>query len=148
MDYFKYSSGDSCSIPLQQTIPNDYIPDIIPPGSDKYRDVLRGVHRDLLQKADSYINSASSFLCIGYGFNDEQIQEKLLSGLRDGKPILVVTKKITDQALGLISGNSTNYVVVTEDIENRTVFNINGILTVVDGNYWTVDGLMNIITGE
>ncbi len=148
LDYFKYKNGEPCSIPLQQEIPDDYIPDIIPPGSDKYRDVLRGVHRDLLQKADSCMNSASSYLCIGYGFNDEQIQEKLLSGLRDGKPILVVTKKISDQALALISSNSSNFVIITEDSLNHTMFNVNGTVTVVEGDYWTIDGLLNIITGE
>lgn len=148
LDYFKTKIEETCSIPLQQRIPDGYLPDIITPGSDKYRHVLRGVHRDLLQQADSYLELAPAFLCIGYGFNDEQIQEKLLSGLRSGKPILVVTKCISDQALALISNSSSNYVVITDGGDETTVFNINGIVEEFEGKFWTMDGLMQIVTGE
>lgn len=147
LDFFK-KNGETCSIPLQQNIPKGYLPDIITPGSTKYRYVLRGVHRDLLQQADTYLKSAPAYLCIGYGFNDEQIQEKLLAGLKNGKPILVVTKDISDQALALISNNSSNYIVVTDGKNDTTVFNVNGVVEELEGNFWTLDGLIQIVIGE
>lgn len=148
LDYFKNASGTTVSIPLQSKIPDGFIPDIIPPGSNKYRNVLMGIHRDLLQTADTFINNASSYMCIGYGFNDEQIQEKILCGIKAGKPILVVTKDITDNAVALISNNSNNYVIVTEDDTDKTNFNINGNVTIVEGNYWTIPGICKIVIGE
>lgn len=148
LDYFKTKDGETCSIPLQQSVPDGYLPDIITPGSEKYRHVLRGIHRDLLQQADTYLKQAHAYLCIGYGFNDEQIQEKLLAGLKKGKPILVVTKNISDSAFALISNNSSNYIVVTDSGNNTTLFNVNGDVEELEGNLWTLDGLVQIVIGE
>ena len=78
----------------------------------------------------------------------EQIQEKILCGIKAGKPILVVTKDITDNAVALISNNSNNYVIVTKDDTDKTNFNINGNVTIVEGNYWTIPGICKIVIGE
>lgn len=55
LDYFKDSNGTVRAIPMRDSIPTGYIPDIVPPGSNKYRTVLQGIHRDLLHEADNLI---------------------------------------------------------------------------------------------
>lgn len=147
LDYFKDSNGTVHAIPMQVTIPAGFIPDIVPPGSNKYRSVLQGVHRDLLHQADNFIKAATGFLCIGYGFNDEQIQATMLEEIKLGKPVVVVTKAISDSAASLLRNSSNNYVIIQEatDKVNQTEFIVNGEYVYSTEKYWSIDGFMNII---
>lgn len=148
LDYFKNDHDESYAFPMCTTIPADYIPDIIPPGSNKYRSVLQGIHHDLLYYTDGMIKSASGFLCIGYGFNDEQIQATMIAEIKMGKPILVVTKAISDKVASLLLHSSQNYVVVQESpkAEHQTEFIVNGEYAYAQGDYWSVEGLLRIIS--
>lgn len=147
LDFFKDSFKTVHSIPMCCTIPDTFVPDIVPPGSNKYRSVLQGIHRDLLHDADDLIKSAPGFLCIGYGFNDEQIQSTMLEQISLGKPVIVLTKEITDKTANLLRNKSQNYITITEDSadHSKTCFVINGDYIMVDGTYWTVEGFLNII---
>ncbi|WP_293891456.1 SIR2 family protein [Sphaerochaeta sp. UBA5856] len=146
LDLFEDSTGVSLSIPMQHEIPGNLIPVIITPGSSKYRAVLKGTSRQLLNESDSAINKAASYLCIGYGFNDEQIQENIVAGIRSGKPIVVITKKLSKHAADLLSGNSQYYISIEcgED-RDTTKFCMNRTEETVEGTYWTVDGFMEVI---
>ena len=138
-------TNESISIPLQQNIPNGFIPEIITPGSDKYKAILTSTSREILHNADSLIDKASNFLCIGYGFNDSQIQEKIITKIKAGTPIVVVTKSLTNNALGIINSNSGNYAVIMDGGENTTRFIINKTDITLEGVYWTIDGFNEII---
>lgn len=148
LDYFKDSNGTVCSIPMQVTVPAGFVPDIVPPGSNKYRTVLQGVHRDFLHQADNFIKAATGFLCIGYGFNDEQIQANMLEEIKLGKPVIVVTKSISDSAASLLRNSSNNYVIIQEatDKVHKTEFIVNGEYVYTTEKYWSIDGFMNIIS--
>ena len=136
---------ESVSIPLQERIPNGFIPEIITPGSDKYKAILTSASRDILHKADTLIEKANNFLCIGYGFNDSQIQEKIITKIKSGTPIVIVTQKLKDNSLDLINSNSRNYVVVMDGGNNSTRFIINKTDVTIDGTYWTIEGFNEII---
>lgn len=138
-------TNESISIPLQQNIPNGFIPEIITPGSDKYKAILTSTSREILHNADSLIDKASNFLCIGYGFNDSQIQEKIITKIKVGTPIVVVTKSLTDNALDIINSNSGNYAVIMDGGENKTRFIINKTDITLEGVYWTISGFNEII---
>lgn len=58
--------------------------------------------------------------------NDDQIQERIIAEIRTGKPIVVVTKSITDRAMHLLLSNSNNFIVIEEDPDkpNATRFTI------------------------
>lgn len=148
MDYFKDSNGIVRSISMQVAVPAGFVPDIVPPGSNKYRTVLQGVHRDLLHQADNFIKAATGFLCIGYGFNDEQIQATMLEEIKLGKPVIVVTKSVSDSAASLLRNSSNNYVVIQEatDTVHQTEFIVNGEHVYAIENYWSIDGFMDIIS--
>ena len=148
LDLFKDSNDLVCSIPGQhRTIPTGFSPEIISPGTSKYKAVLTSSCRSILHESDTVINSANSFLCIGYGFNDEQIQKGIILKIRAGKPIVVVTKTLSDNAAGLLANNSSNYVVIEEnpDKSNSTRFIINKKYHYLEGTFWTIDGLLKII---
>jgi hypothetical protein len=147
LDLFKDESNYVYSIPIQTELPNGFTPVIITPGSSKYRSVLQGACRQALHNADDVINKASSYLCIGYGFNDEQIQENIILEINKGKPIIVVTKEISLKAYELIKNNSKNYVIIQEGKKNKgtTEILLNDNSINLEGTFWTVDGFMQII---
>lgn len=147
LDLFKDESNYVYSIPIQSELPNGFTPVIITPGSSKYRSVLQGACRQALHNADDIINKASSYLCIGYGFNDEQIQENIILEINKGKPIIVVTKEISLKAYELIKNNSKNYVIIQEGKKNKGTTEIlsNDSSIDLEGTFWTVDGFMEII---
>lgn len=146
LDLFEDSMGISWSIPMQHELPGKLIPEIITPGFSKYRAVLKGTSRQLLNETDAAINKASSYLCIGYGFNDEQIQENIVSGIRAGKSIVVITKYLSEHAANLLADNSSHYISIECGEDNDTTkIRINKTEQIVNGSYWTIDGFMTII---
>lgn len=72
-----------------------YDPVMIPPGKNKYRTTHNSPYRELMQKSDDAIKRASSFLVVGFGFNDEHITPLVGKKTRNGTPIVVVTKEVT-----------------------------------------------------
>ena len=146
LDLFRDENGLVYSIPLQNNIPTGFLPEIITPGISKYEAVLTSGFRNILHEADSVIKAAKSYLCIGYGFNDEQIQTLVIEGIKAGKPIVVVTKAISDKAASLLANNSNKFVIIEEnpDAPNCTRFTINRDYHYLDETYWTIDGLIKI----
>lgn len=104
--------------------------------------------RQMLYDAMTLMDQASGYLCIGYGFNDEQIQTNIINGIRQGKPILVVTKEISDHAAGLLANNSNRFITLTEGRHpNTTEVVINRNVYEINGTYWSVGGLLSILEG-
>ena len=93
LDVFRDSLNAVISVPLQTELPVGLTPEIITPGRSKYEAILQGMPRQVLSVADSKISQARGFLCIGYGFNDTQVQENILTQIRRGVPIVALTKK-------------------------------------------------------
>lgn len=147
LDYFKDSHEVSYSLPLQNEIPVGLSPEIITPGISKYQAVLKGTPRHLLNECDKLVNGAHSYLCIGYGFNDEQIQEGIMSNIRMGKPIVVVTMDVSDKAAHLLVNNAKHYITIQKgELDGTTEFCIDKEILTVDGTYWTVEGFLDIIS--
>lgn len=77
---------------------------IILPGDRKYSKAFHEPYRALIQKADNLLRSGRSFLMIGYGFNDEHLQEILVKRLvKDEKPGIIITKELSEKAKELLS---------------------------------------------
>lgn len=146
LDSFKdNSNNESVSIPIQESIPSGFTPEIITPGIGKYEAILTNASRQLLHHADTVIKRATNFLCIGYGFNDSQIQELMIKKIKSGSPIVVVTKGLTNNALGIINNNSEKHAVILDGEDGKTRFIINNSDVTIDGTYWTIDGFNEII---
>lgn len=146
LDSFKDNlTNESISIPIQEVIPRGFTPEIITPGISKYEAILTNASRQLLHHADNVINRAANYLCIGYGFNDSQIQELIIKKIKAGCPIVIVTKELTDSALGIINSNSERHAVILDGENGKTRFIINKTDVTIDGTYWTIDGFSEII---
>lgn len=148
LDLFQDVNQQVISLPLRHKIPCDHTPCMITPGSEKYRNILQEPMRQLLYDAMTMMKQAAGYLCIGYGFNDKQIQSDIIHGIQSGKPILVVTKKISDHAAGLLANNGKRFIVLTEgENPDTTEVIIHRERYEIEGNYWSIPGLVSILEG-
>ena len=95
LDWFVAPDGTIVAFPLTQTIPNDFQPLIVPPGKEKYSSTHDEPYRTIIAEADKAFVQAGAYLCVGYGFNDEHIQPKLLAQISKGKPIVILARTMT-----------------------------------------------------
>ena len=127
-----------------------YDPVMIPPGKNKYRTTHNSPYRELMQKSDDAIKKASSFLVVGFGFNDEHITPLVGKKTRNGTPIVVVTKEVTSTTeKELEKAKKVIYVEAASDITKShiRIFE-NGTLksdTVEDKDYWKLNSFMDIL---
>jgi hypothetical protein len=147
LDWFEDGEGDVRSIPLQKIIPAGMKPKIIPPGPDKFRSVLQPPCHAVIHLADELIARSHGFLCIGYGFRDEQIQNGMIQEIKRGKPIVVVTKKMSDKSMAILSESASLYVVIQEsDEEGHTDFLMKDEERMeIEGNYWQVGDFLTML---
>jgi len=99
-----------------------YEPMIVTPGINKYRETHNDPFRTVMTEADKALRNSSSYLCIGYGFNDEHIQPVIIDENRNRKkPIVVVTKEVTQRMRYLFLENGDcNCVIISENPDGGT----------------------------
>ena len=127
-----------------------YDPIMIPPGKNKYRTTHNSPYRELMQKSDDAIKKASSFLVVGFGFNDEHITPLVSKKTKSGTPIVVVTMKVTPTTeKELEKAKRVIYIEAAADISKSHIRVIeNGIVksdSVEDGDYWRLNKFMDML---
>lgn len=145
LDWFISDTNIIRSYPFSTKIPNGFSPLIVPPGKNKYSVTHDEPYRSIISEADKAFISAGSYLCIGYGFNDEHIQPKLLAEIQKGKPIVVLAKKITPSCRKHLIDTKINKCIVIEcaDIGKTKVYG-NGWSEIYDGNFWNLEEFIQI----
>jgi len=127
-----------------------YTPQIIAPGKNKYKEAFNRPYRDLIQKSDNLIDEASSFLIVGFGFNDEHLTPKIKANVNRGTPIILITKEITDSTF-LELENAQKYVLLEESEESKTKITYKANQSSdpqsieIDGNLWQLKEFMEIL---
>lgn len=91
LDWFETTVKENIHLPLRKDIPQNYKPLIVTPGLSKYAETHNEPYRTIFAQADTEIQNANGYLCIGYGFNDVHVQPKLIQQIKT-KPIIVITK--------------------------------------------------------
>ena len=88
-------------------------PVIVPPGRGKYEETHREPYRSGMREADGCLSEAQAFLCVGYGFNDSHLQERLVTRCRDRRvPVVLITRDVTPTARALLIEGPANSVVL------------------------------------
>jgi hypothetical protein len=128
---------------------SDTVPQIICPGKNKYQEAYKSPYRELIQKADSYIDTANSFLIVGFGFNDEHLTPKIKAKVKKGIPIVVICKNITDSCLNEIK-NAEKYVLIEEyqSSDTKITFKDGGAdeqIISINGNFWSLNNFIEIL---
>lgn len=128
-----------------------YDPVMIPPGKNKYRTTHNSPYRELMQKSDEAIKKASSFLVVGFGFNDEHITPLVSKMTKAETPIVVVTMKVTSTTEQQLE-KAKKIIYVEADVTDLTNTRIriieNGVVisdSVEVGEFWKLNKFMEIV---
>lgn len=150
LDWFKSPLDDVVALSNIQDIPANYRPEIVTPGTQKYQTTHLEPYRSIINHADLAITAANSYLCIGYGFNDEHIQPKLMARCqRQNVPITIITYALSDAARGLISdGKVKNYMAIERgatDDQSIVHSSLDKTPLTVEKNLWSLEGYLSLI---
>jgi NAD-dependent SIR2 family protein deacetylase len=119
-------------------------PAIIPPGPTKYRDGYQEVFALQLERARTALRNAQRYIVVGYGFNDDQLEQSWCPNLTCEKPVLLITKELTANAHTALD-RSPQAVAFTANSENAaaSVFHVPGASPkIVSEDLWSLDGLV------
>jgi len=148
LDWFKNKDDESIQLPLRYSIPNGFSPLIVTPGLTKYSETHNEPYRTILTQADSEIENATGYLCIGYGFNDSHVQPKLISQIKNKKPIIVITKELTPKTKqSIINNHCKNYILMEKanSTDTRVFSSAFGEHIISDVNYWELSQYLKLI---
>lgn len=151
LDWFKTPSGETLGLLNSEIVPESFEPRIVTPGIQKYHATHLEPYRSIINSADNAIKSANSFLCIGFGFNDEHIQPKLIvKCLRENAPITIISYKLTDAAKNLLFKEKIKNFVAIErgDTDDQSIVysSLCSDPLIVEKNIWSLEGYMTIIS--
>jgi hypothetical protein len=151
LDWFQSPLEDTVALSNILGIPENYQPQIVTPGTQKYQKTHLEPFRSIISSADQAINDAGSYLCIGYGFNDEHIQPKLMAKcLRYKTPITMITYALSDSAKKLIlHGKAQNYLAIERgETDNQSIVysSLGEDPLMVEKNIWCLEGYLSLIT--
>jgi hypothetical protein len=149
LDWFKNNQEQDFQFPLRHSIPIDYKPSIVTPGLTKYLETQLEPFRTILTQADTEIENAKGYLCIGYGFNDIHVQPKLIAQIKKHKPIIVITKELTLKTKQSIIDNKSNSYILIEEA-NKTDTRIYSSLfigpeIIPKVSYWSLGEYLKLI---
>lgn len=150
LDWFQSPLKDIVALANIHEAPKGYGSQIVTPGTQKYQKTHMEPFRSIINNADEAIKSANSYLCIGYGFNDEHIQPKLMGKcLRNKTPITIITYALSDAAKELIiGGNAQNYLAIERgatDEQSIVYSSIDKASVTVEKNIWSLEGYLSLI---
>ena len=129
---------------------DNYHPQIIAPGKSKYQEAYSSPYRELIQKADNVIKESSSFLVIGFGFNDEHLTPRIRTQLKKGIPLVLMTKKISDSTFEELK-DAEKYLLF-EELDNgktKVIYKVSDSESrqeeELDGDFWQLIKFMEIL---
>lgn len=102
----------------------DFEPLMVTPGLDKYRLTHVEPFRTIFSCADAALEEARAFFCVGYGFNDQHVQEKLIERCdRESVPMVLITKQLTQTAREfLASGRCRRFLAIEEGLAGAKAY--------------------------
>lgn len=105
LDWFTNKNGNVLCTPNLNSLPDGWRPLIVTPGVSKYEKTHSEPFRTILTRADGALKNSNGYLTIGYGFNDEHIQPKLIEGILESRKKVVILARTFSPALETLLGN-------------------------------------------
>lgn len=149
LSWFINAQGIICSLGNIERIPEGLDPLIVTPGVAKYRSTHRDPYKTIIHMSDDVLEKAKSYLCIGFGFNDEHIQEKLVNRCAKGDAsVIVITHKLSDSAKKFLLNNAKNYLAIEagQDGSSSIIYS-SSLLIAEEVNlpYWQLNQFLTLI---
>jgi len=121
LDWFITDDNRIFSLPLAHSTPSSCTPAMITPGVTKYQRAYEEPYRTIMSHTDSALQKANSYLCIGYGFNDDHIQTKLVEKCNLSSPIIVLARSLTKAARDILFNQRVKKFLALEQCDNDTI---------------------------
>lgn len=122
-------------------------PIIITPGVSKYRKSFHSAFDDQRtsgNRGNRGVTNSTSLMFIGYGFNDDHLEQHLCPDLKFTKPTVIMTKRLSENARQAIANSNGIQVIVlcaVSDTDLRTrISTSNGEEIIVNEQLWHLDG--------
>lgn len=121
LDWFRRPDGKLVAIPLSTEVPEGFLPMIVPPGQTKYQTTHQDPFRSVIVAADQVLKQATAYLCIGFGFNDDHIQPKLMERItNESVPIVILAKRLSEKVKRLIKERRLQQYLALEEYPHGT----------------------------
>lgn len=122
IDWFVDDDHVAIALPNQSVTPANHIPLLVTPGTTKYEETHREPFRSIITNADSALSRAAAYLCIGYGFNDIHIQQKLVERVRhQATPVVILARTLTTKAREFLTSCTDSSYLALERSGTATV---------------------------
>ena len=152
LDWFRTPSQEPIAIPLSKNILQGCQPLIVTPGISKYREVHKDPFRTIMSQVDQVLKTASCYLCLGFGFNDEHVQPILLKRVySDNIPIVIVTKNLTDTSRKVfLNKPPLKFLIIEEDGDGSIAYYPNKPTGehIKDLQLWNFPKFLDMLLGE
>ncbi|MBK1791706.1 SIR2 family protein [Persicirhabdus sediminis] len=149
LGWFTNSNGVITFLSNINEIPDGLTPLIVTPGIEKYRSTHKEPYKTIIHESDDVMDEASAYLCVGFGFNDEHIQTKLVNRCaNNGASVIIITYELTDATKKFIAHEGTNKYLAIEAAHNNKSRIYSSLLdgpVEVDGDFWSLQGFMSLI---
>lgn len=146
VDWFSYN-GSIVNIPNNLCIP-EYKSLIVAPGLRKYIDTHHNPYREIISASDGSILGGDTFFIVGYGFNDQHLEELLIPKIKDPRiKVVILTMGLSSNAKRILLGTTNTLVITKNELTTGTWCYLNGKEFVFDDNFWEFKNFVNIITG-
>jgi hypothetical protein len=119
------------------------VPMIITPGTSKYRESFRSAFDDQRTAGNKAATAATRLMFIGYGFNDEHLEQYVCPGLKVAKPTVIVAKHLTDNARQVVQNSDSEVLALSavSETDNRTQIQTqSGEILILDEELWHLNG--------
>lgn len=116
LDWFQTPTYQAIGLRSGVEPPADFEPLMVTPGLDKYRLTHIEPFRTIFGCADAALEESRAFFCVGYGFNDQHVQEKLVERCdRESVPMVLITKQLTQSARDFLAGGRCRRFLALEE---------------------------------
>ncbi|WP_297486335.1 SIR2 family protein [uncultured Photobacterium sp.] len=150
LGWFTNNNKVIMSLGIMDSIPSGLNPLIVTPGIEKYRSTHKEPYKTIIHESDDVMDKATSYLCVGFGFNDDHIQTKLVNRCaNDDAAVIIITHKLTDAAKEFIlNRNAERYLAIESSSNDGKSIIYSSLIKEaieVDGDYWSLNGFLNFI---
>lgn len=119
LDWFSNVEREVVALPDTIKYDDNLFPVMITPGKNKYQQTHDDPFRTVISRVDTVFTEAEAILIVGFGFNDEHIQPKLMQKMRSSKtPIVIISKQLTSKTREFIKTNSNSKILGIEECEH------------------------------
>lgn len=122
--------------------------EIIIPGVSKFERERREPYNEIYNLCNKSIDSSERYIFLGYGFNDKDMQDHYENAKNKEKPILVITKEITNNIRELFESRETIMLIYEATDGAKIEYkrkDLNKIELEVAQRLWDVEEMIKVV---